>query len=161
MGEEVLSESRKEYIRIQSKVYGKDPTKKITAWHQKVDECAFQMALKDPKVLLLPRQQLIETAQRKAREAGYNFVKGKKPFQGNISTTGITYSKISETIRMKKIAELEDDIKDLNDRLTYKEKQREQATLARNYKLCDQLTDEMRYVKTEKRKAASTLQEWK
>lgn len=52
----------------------------------------------------------------------------------------------SESLRMKHIKELQD-IKDLSDGLKYKEKRRDQPASSINYKICDQLTEEMAAVK--------------
>lgn len=51
--------------------------------------------------------------------------------------------KTEESYRLRRISQLQDDIKDLNDHLQFKEKRREQATNSRNYKLCDDVTEEM------------------
>ena len=55
--------------------------------------------------------------------------------------------KTTESMREKHVGELEEDIKDINDQLLFKEKRREQAELSRNYKLCDQLTEKMSSLK--------------
>ena len=61
-----ISEAQREYIRKQTKVYGKDPTKKLTPWHAKVNNAAYELALSDQNILLLPKQELIEAAQKKS-----------------------------------------------------------------------------------------------
>ncbi|MCG8622630.1 MAG: hypothetical protein MJE68_11630 [Proteobacteria bacterium] len=69
--------------------------------------------------------------------------------------------KTTESIRAQHIGELEEDIKDINDQLQFKEKRREQAELSRNYKLCDQLTEEMSSLKKQKREREEELRLWK
>ena len=62
---------------------------------------------------------------------------------------------------MKHIKQLEEDIKDLSDQLKYKEKRRNQAASSRNYKVCDQLTEEMHAtVKKQKRECEEELSLW-
>ena len=63
-------------------------------------------------------------------------------------------------MREKHVGELEEDIKDINDQLLFKEKRREQAELFRNYKLCDQLK-EMSSLKKQKRERKEELALWK
>ena len=58
---------------------------------------------------------------------------------------------------MNRISALEEDIKDFNDRLKFKEKRREQASNSRNYKVCDQLTEEMSAIKQLKREREAEL----
>ena len=58
--------------------------------------------------------------------------------------------KISGEIRQNRIIELEDRIKDL-DTLMYKEKRREKASNVHNYKECDELTQQISEVKSERR----------
>ena len=47
-----------------------------------------------------------------------------------------------------------------NDQIKYKGKRREQATLSRNYKLCDELTEDMSAIK-KRRECEVELQVWK
>lgn len=162
-----ISETRREYIRKQAMIYGKDPTKKLTPWHEKVNAASYELALNDPNILLLPKQELIEAAQKNVRDQGYNFIKGKSRSR-HIHNPGLEElpspvpkrPKVNEAIRNKKIAEFQEDVKDLRDRLSYKEKQRDQATQAMNYKLCDQLTEEMSDVKRQLRRVENQLEEW-
>lgn len=60
----------------------------------------------------------------------------------------------------KHIGDLHEDIKDVTDQLTYKEKMRDRADMARNYKLCEQLTEEMRSLKRKKREYEEELRLW-
>ena len=64
-----------------------------------------------------------------------------------------------KTFRMKRIRDLEEDVVDLNDRITFKEKRREQASNFRNYKVCDQLTEEMSKQKREREGELRALQQ--
>lgn len=68
--------------------------------------------------------------------------------------------KSSESLRMKHIKELQEDIKDLIDQLKYNEKRRDQAASSRNDKICDQLTEEVAAVKKRKRECEEELRQW-
>ena len=60
-------------------------------------------------------------------------------------------------MRTKHISDIEEDLKDLSDRLQYKEKRRNQAEMCRNYKVCDDLTEEMTALKRQKREKLEEL----
>jgi len=95
-------------------------------------------------------------------QSGYEFKKGKsrsKSLQGADCEAPSKCCKNSESLRIKRISELHDDIKDYSDRLRFKEKRRQQATDSRNYKLCDQLTEEMAELKQKKREKESELKQ--
>lgn len=93
-------------------------------------------------------------------QSGYNFKKGKsrsKKLQDLESEQSSKCCKTSEELRTKRISQLDDDIKDFNDHLQFTEKRRQQATNSRNYKLCDQLTEEIK----QKREHEHELEIWK
>ena len=151
-----------EYIRSKAVIYGRDPTKKITKYHQEVNKTAVELALRDPD-LLLSKQKLISVARSKVNEH-YDFKKRKsrsKQSQSQDSGLASKQSKTSESFRMKHIGELEEDIKDLSDQLRYKGKRREEAEISRNYALCEVLTKEISLLKKEKRKHEQELCLWK
>lgn len=96
-------------------------------------------------------------------DEGYAFKKGKsRSKQSHVQEDAPNpkRQKSSASFRTKHIGELEEDIKDLTDRLQFKEKMRDQATMARNYKLCDQLTEEMSAIKKKKREREQELHMW-
>ena len=146
-----------------SKIYGFRSSKEPTMYQQKVNEASFHLAMKDPS-LLSSRQTLLERAREMVNESGYNFKKGKsrsKKLQDSDSEQSSKHCKTSEALRTKRISQLNDDIKDFNDRLQFKEKRRQQATNSRNYKLCDQLTEEMSEIKQKKRECEHEVEIWK
>ena len=56
--------------------------------------------------------------------------------------------------------DLEEDLKDLTDRLHFKEKKRHQAEMSRNYKVCDEITEDMSALKNKKRESEIELKFW-
>ena len=151
-----------EYIRTRAMIYGRQPGKKMTPYYEEMNKAAYELALEDPN-LLLSRQELVNSARTKVNEV-YKFKKGKsrsKQQEGSSSSHVPKRQKTTESIRAQHIGELEEDIKDINDQLQFKEKRREQAELARNYKLCDQLTEEMSSLKKQKREREEELRLWK
>ena len=129
-----------EYIRTRATIYGRTPRKKVTPYQEEMNKAAYELALEDPN-LLLSRQALIDRARTKVN-AVYKFKKGKSrskklPSSSESSDSVPKRQKTTETMRENHVGELEEDIKDINDQLLFKEKRREQAELSRNYKLCD------------------------
>ena len=53
--------------------------------------------------------------------------------------------------------ELEEDLKQLDQQIMFKEKRRDQAESVRNYKLCDELTEEVGKLKATRREASNEL----
>ena len=148
-----------QYIRQKAKIYGKDSTKKLRLYEQRINESAIQLALEDP-TLINCRQQLLEAARKKVNET-YAFRKGASRAKGSDTDSTPKRLKTSEETRIERIGELEEDVKDFNDRLTYKERVRESANMARNYKLCDQVTEEMSAIRKQKRECEQELAIWK
>ncbi|XP_065914938.1 uncharacterized protein [Dysidea avara] len=65
--------------------------------------------------------------------------------------------KISKEYRLQRISELQDKIKDLEDRIGYKIKRREAASNNRLYKDCDELTEQISDLKSQKRQLSIEL----
>ena len=87
--------------------------------------------------------------------------KGKSRAKGSETESTPKRYKTNESTRAKHISELEEDVADLTDCLKYKEKVREAAILARNYKLCDQITEDMSTIKKRRREFERELGIWK
>lgn len=60
---------------------------------------------------------------------------------------------------MDRIHALEEQIKDISDTIKYKEKRRE-ASAVHNYKLCEDLTDEMGTLKAKRRECEAEIKQW-
>ena len=114
---------------------------------------------KDPN-LLLSRQKLLELARTKVNKGGYIFKKGKSRSKQMNDCPAPKRPKTSASVREKHIGELQEDIKDLRDRLQFKEKRRDQASMLRKYKVCDQLSEEISAVKKQLRDHKKELQLW-
>lgn len=80
---------------------------------------------------------------------GYKFKKGKRRSKRSLSYSGDDtpkpkQQKTTESIRKQHIANLKED---LRDRLQLKEKRRSQEEMLRNYKVCDQLMEDVTELK--------------
>ena len=123
--------------------------KKINSYQQQINNAAIELALNDPN-LLLSRQKLLELSRTKVNE-GYRLNRGKsrsKHCQSHDPTP--KRPKTTERLRKRHIGELEEEIKNLIYCLQFKGNRRDQAESSRNYKLCDQLMDEMSVLKKRK-----------
>ena len=106
------------------------------------------------------RGLLLEQARKKVNDAGYIYKKGKS--RSKLLNTDEEFptpkrKKITQEYRVARIAELQDKIKDLNERIEYKCKRRDAASNVRNYKECDELTEQMSNLKSEKRQLDTEL----
>lgn len=146
-------------MKTRAIIYGRNNNKNITKYQESINKAAVELALQDPN-LLLSRQKLLTLARVKVNEV-YSFKKGKSRSKQLDNPPTPKRPKTSENIRSKHISELEEDIKDLCDRLKYKEKMRDSANMSRNYKLCDQLTEEMSVLKGKRRECEKELNTWK
>lgn len=93
-------------------------------------------------------------------EKGYTFVKGKsrsKRLASSDDTPRATRVKISTEIRAKRIAPLKEDIANIDQQLIFKEKRHQQAEGIRNYRVCDEITEEIGLVKQQRRKLSDEL----
>ena len=64
---------------------------------------------------------------------------------------------LSLTERQRRIAELMDEISELSRRITFKERRIEEATLSRNYRVCDDLAAEVSELKAQRKELNSEL----
>ena len=128
-----------DYIRKQSKIYGRNSTRSLSKYEERINETSAQLCLQTPD-LLSDRTLLLKECRRVVDEEGYNYKKGKsrsRSLNPDVSSDPPKRKKINEEYRLSRIAELEEQIKDITDRLRYKEKRRESASIVHNYKECE------------------------
>ena len=109
-----------------------------------MNSVARELCLKNPN-LISDRQLLIE----QARKRGMMMVISTK--RGNhvpkcwslVMRVHLSEKKISQDYRVKRIAELQERMKDIGDQIGFKEKHWEAASNIRNYKECDNLTEQI------------------
>jgi len=112
------------------------------------------------QLLLMSRGELLEQARQKVVESGYQFKKGKsrsKKLNPDQQSVVPRLSKINFELRQRRMKELKDDIMQLDEEIAIKHKRREQAESIRNYKLCDELTEEMGRLKKQCRELQNEL----
>ena len=111
-----------------------------------VNEAAIELALAEPS-LIRKRGELLENARKKVADDGYCFKKGKSRSKvygsSDDAPTTSKHPKLDQTMREDKIKDLEEDITDISSHIAFKEKHHMQAETVKNYKTCDELTQEI------------------
>ena len=88
--------------------------------------------------------RLLEAA-REVVDSTYTFKKGKSRSM-EFMTSGpapVKRRKLNKEYREHRMKELEDELKNVSERIAYKEKRREACEGMRNYKTCDEITEEI------------------
>ena len=98
----------------------------------------------------------MEASRKKLDESGYCYRKGKSRSRQLSTNDGKEClekkrAKISKEIRLSRITELQEQIKDKNEQVQYKDLRREAAKNVHNYKECDKLTEQMSVLKSDRR----------
>ena len=122
-------------------------------FHTKVNEAAIAICRQKPHLVRKgQRGELSDLAREKVAQEGYCFKKGhsRSKAYGNSSQSTPKRPKFDQSMR-KRLDELQEDIKMLTQRISLKEKRCMQAEAARNYKLCDELSEQMSELKAHKR----------
>ena len=154
-----LSDEAMQNVREQAMIYRKP---KLTHFQQMVNTAATELALHNPVLIQKGnRGELLERARSKVSTEGYNFKKGKsrskKYGEGSAMESTPKRPKFDEDMRRKRKKELEEDIEDLTQVIRFKEKRCSQAETTRNYKVCDQLTEEQMELKKKRRELEAEL----
>ena len=113
---------------------------------ERMNEIAGDICLKDVS-MLADKGKLLQQARLKLHESGYVYSKGK--LRSKILNPEVTKhdkprrERIDKKEHKHRIESLQDEMKDINKHVTVKERRIEQAQAAKNFKLCDQLSDEI------------------
>ncbi len=109
--------------------------------------------------MLRSRSLLLEEARSKINET-YDFKKGKSRSKRYVpAEISITPKrpKINQVARLTRMDVVEQDIKHIEERISYKQKRRQMAEDIRNYRACDELTEEIGDLIKEKRQMTTEL----
>ena len=137
-----------------AKIYRKDTDRPLTAYQKRMNEAAQDLCLQNP-ALLHKRTLLIEESRSKIIAEGFQFVKGKscsKKVAGpDEQQRPAKRRKLSKDMREQRLKEIEEDCKDIAERLTFKEKRIAAYENSREYKKCDDVKEEMMALKQKRR----------
>ena len=139
------------YIKEHSKIFGRK-SEKISDYQKRMNEASMELCLVNPN-LISNRGLLLEQARKKVNDSGYIYKKGKsrsKILNSEDENPPPKRRKISKEYRLQRISELQDKIKDLENRIGYKIKRREAASNNRLYNDCDELTEQISDLKCQK-----------
>ena len=118
-----------------------------------MNDAAIQLCLADVS-LVERRGDLLNAARKKVSDDGYVFKKGhsrSKVYGVSDSVSTPKRPKCDKDLREQRLQAIEDEIKDINRMLQFKEKRLSQAEAGRNYKACEQVTEEIMSLKSRKR----------
>ena len=117
-----------------------------TDYHIKLNEAAKSICGSQPHLVRKGyRGKLLDLARRKVAEQGYSFKKGYS--RSKVYGDGTPKRpKLDKDMRRQRMDELQEDIEDSSRRISLKEKRVVQAE-TRDYKLCDELTEQISEVK--------------
>lgn len=136
-------------------IFKKESVRPLSEYQKRINEEAGILALQNPS-LLTTRGVLLEQARERVVEAGYEFKKGKsrsKKYKDVNETPTRKYT--SKVIRERRLEEINEEISQLDKQISFKQKRVEQAELAKNYKICDEVTEEIGTIKSDRRVLAN------
>ena len=119
----------------------------VTDYQQKVNSATEKLCVETPS-LIRNRGVLLKRARQSVHESGYLYAKGKSRSKdlGTIKTT----PNVDRACRLRRLKELED-IDSFNKRIMIKEERCKSALAVKNYKLCEQVQEELSYLKQQKK----------
>ena len=144
-----------EELRKASMIYKKG----LSKYQQHINAAAEMLCKKNP-AMIRRRGELLELARNEVHKSGYVYKKGKSRAKGFCSSE-ITRKrpKLDRDFRERRIKELEEDLASIRNRITIKEKRSEAGATVANFKLCDQLADEIASLKQQRREKESEHRE--
>ena len=134
-----------------AKIYKKEPLKR---YHQELNKFAGDICVNDPTLLFQPQDKLMEWARQVLHESGFQYVKKKsrsKQFGSESSDKPAKKrTKISTELRRQRISQIKEELTTISTQLSFKEERIKIGMQKRDFKLCDQLSDEVDILQTRK-----------
>ena len=118
-----------------------------------MNNAAIELCLADVS-LLDRRGELLQQARKKVAEDGYVFKKGRsrsKVYGVHESESTPKRPKCDQEMREERLEAIDEEMKDIARMLQFKEKRLSQAEAARNYTVCERVTEEIMALKSRKR----------
>lgn len=142
----------REEIMEKEIIYRKQSSRPLSKYQHAINAASQEICITNPGLLLGKRKDLIETARSKIIEEGFQFVKGKSRAKGMTCDDTPKRKKLSIDVRQKRMQEIQEDLRDLKDRIGFKEQRRIAAENVRDYTKCDHLCEQIKSLRTEIRK---------
>ena len=147
-------------VKQHSQIYGQKSSSQLSRYHASINSAAEEICLKNPN-LIHDRKTLIQESRNYVNDSGYCYKKRKsqsKVFRSEYETSPKRI-KIDKDLKLVRMSGLQEKIKDVSDQIGYKEKRRDAADKVRNYKECDQLTEQICSLRSEEEQFESELKE--
>ena len=130
-------------------MYKKAP---INSYKEKINQAAFDLCVQSPD-LLTDRKMLLANARKSVHNMGYEYKKGKscsREFSIPSEIPVAKRSKLDSCVRTEQINCLQGRLNAIDESVQYKASLCEVNERAKNYKMCNELTDEIYALKCEK-----------
>ena len=108
------------------------------------------------------RGELLQAARSEVYANGYNFKKGQsrsKRFKTDTTSVTPKRPKLNKDIRETRIQDLNEELNDIKQRISFKEKRVDCALNLKNFKVCDGITGEITELKEKRRKLLAELKQ--
>ena len=147
-------------------IYRKTTSRPLTEYQKRMNTAAQQLCLKNP-ALLRKRQLLNEESRKKILEEGFQFVKGKTRSKKELLKNDGAgepkpkRQKMSQDVRDTLMKELEEMIKDYDERISFKEQRITASLNISDYKACDEIKDAVMGLKKKRRELEAEMKRLK
>ena len=149
---------KEEQLREEARIYRKEAKRPLSSNQKKMNDAAEQICLENPS-MLRKRSDLIEAARSRIIEEGFQFKKGKSRSKKLLTTSEPRSKriKLTQQVRQIRMKNVEEDIGDIKDQISFKEKHRCAAEAIRDYKKYDEITEELTRLKHKRRELEEEL----
>ena len=148
-----------EKIKEQSVIYKKSADL-CSPYEKAINDASLQLCLDNP-LLLQERGKLLSLAREKVHAQGYQYRKKKsrsKLFGSKTETPQVAKKpRLTQELRDKRITEINEDLAELNTRLTYLEKSRDKFVAVQQYERAAEKSKELSSLRAEKRVLQSEM----
>lgn len=137
-----------EKIREEAKIYNKEP---LSEYQQQINFAAGEICSKNPN-MLVRRGELLEQARKSVDGSGYQYKKGKSRSKNfGSAPSKPKRQKIDHDLRTRRMKEIKEELATITKQISFKERRVETGAQDRNFKLCDQLTEEISVLQKNRR----------
>lgn len=145
-----------ESIRDKAKIYTKA---NLSDYQKRVNDASADLCVRNPSLLLGKKGDLFKLAQEKVYQDGYQYKKGKSRSKRYLpeDDTQPNRPKLDSNTRRERIMEIQDLISDIDRTIGFKQRRIETAAATRNFKTCDELSQEISSLKSERKEYTAEL----
>lgn len=146
-------------IRQQATIYKRETSRPLSDYQKAINKSAQEMCIHNP-LMLGSRQKLLNAARQEV-DVTYRFKKGHSRSKRLMSSSQppAKRAKLCQDVREKRIEVINETLANLKERLSYKYKRRSAAEAIKNYKLCDEISEEIGTVSKEMNELNQELSE--